>query len=57
MKVPGELYRPSARPYRGLVAREYPTPDWIGTVTHCGRICYKRRKINLSQVFAGQDGG
>jgi hypothetical protein len=23
------------------------------TVTHCGRICYKSRKINLSQVFAG----
>jgi putative transposase len=29
--------------------------NWTGTVTHCGRICYKRRKINLSQVFAGQD--
>jgi hypothetical protein len=28
--------------------------NWTGTVTHCGRICYKRR-INLSQVFAGQD--
>ena len=25
--------------------------------THCGRIRYKRRKINLSQVFAGQDVG
>ena len=25
--------------------------------SHCGRICYKRRKINLSQVFAGQDVG
>jgi hypothetical protein len=23
-------------------------------VTHCGRICVGRRKINLSQVFAGQ---
>jgi putative transposase len=23
-------------------------------VTHCGRICIDRRKINLSKVFAGQ---
>jgi putative transposase len=35
----------------------YPMHDWTGTVTHCGRICYKRQKINLSQVFAGQDVG
>ncbi len=27
------------------------------TVTICGRICYKRRKINLSTVFAGQKVG
>jgi putative transposase len=31
--------------------------DWTATVTHCGRICYKTRKINVSQVFAGQDVG
>jgi hypothetical protein len=41
----------------GLVAVDYPTHHWMCTVTHCGRICYKRRKINLSQVFAGQDVG
>ena len=23
-------------------------------MTHCGRICIRRRKINLSRVFAGQ---
>jgi len=23
-------------------------------VTHCGRICWARKKINLSTVFAGQ---
>jgi putative transposase len=27
------------------------------TVTQCGRICIGRRKINLSQVFAGQNVG
>ena len=27
------------------------------TVTTCGRICIGRRKINLSQVFAGQNVG
>ena len=26
-------------------------------MTRCGRICYQRRKINLSQVFAGQTVG
>jgi putative transposase len=27
------------------------------TVTHCGRICFNGRKVNLSQVFAGQNVG
>jgi putative transposase len=57
MKVPGELYTRSSRAYQGLAALAYPMHDWTGTVTHCGRICYKRQKINLSQVFAGQDVG
>ena len=35
----------------------YPLHDWTGTITHCGRICYKSRKVNLSQVFAGQEVG
>ena len=26
-------------------------------MTTCGRICYKNRKVNLSQVFAGQGVG
>jgi putative transposase len=54
MKVPGELYTPSARPYRGLPTLDYPLHDWTATVTTCGRICFKTRKVNLSQVFAGQ---
>ena len=57
MRVPGELYVRSPRPYTGLAPLAYPFHDWTGTVTHCGRICYKRRKVNLSQVFAGQDVG
>jgi len=57
MKVPGALYTRSRRLYHGLVDLQYPLHDWTGTVTHCGRICYKSRKINLSQVFAGQDVG
>jgi putative transposase len=32
----------------------YPLHDWASTVTRCGRICFNRRKANLSQVFAGQ---
>jgi putative transposase len=54
MKVPAELYTPSPRVYRGLPDLDYPFHDWSVMVTHCGRICFKGRKINLSHVFAGQ---
>ncbi|HTM04396.1 MAG TPA: hypothetical protein VL173_12875 [Vicinamibacterales bacterium] len=54
MKAPGDLYTRSPRPYAGLAPLAYPLDDRTGTVTHCGRICYKSRKVNLSQVFAGQ---
>jgi putative transposase len=57
MKVPADLYQPSHRPYRGLPELDYPLHDWAATVTTCGRICFRRRKINLSQVFAGQQVG
>jgi len=57
MKYPAEIYRPSARPYRGLDELEYPFHDRTVTVTRCGRICLGKRKINLSQVFAGQKVG
>ena len=36
-------------------ARSSPTSHRTpARVTHCGRICIGRRKINLSKVFAGQ---
>jgi putative transposase len=57
MKMPAEVYTRSPRPYHGLDEVEYPFHDWTATVTTCGRICYKRRKINLSLVFAGQNVG
>jgi putative transposase len=57
MKVPAEVYSPSPRPYRGLGEVDYPLHDWTATVTRCGRICWKRRKISLSTVFAGQHVG
>lgn len=57
MKTPAEVYTASPRPYRGLPEVEYPLHDWTATVTRCGRICWKRRKINVSTVFAGQDVG
>jgi putative transposase len=56
-RVPSQLYRPSPRPYTGLGELEYPLHDRTITVTQCGRICIGRRKINLSQVFAGQNVG
>ena len=54
MKMPGEVYVASPRPYRGLPELDYPFHDWTAMVTYCGRICFKKRKVNLSQVFAGQ---
>jgi len=57
MQVPGQVYAPSSRPYRGLEDLDYPAHDFTATVTACGRICFNRRKINLSVVFAGQNVG
>lgn len=54
MRYPAELYKPSSKVYRGLPELEYPYSDKTVTVTRCGRICMGRKKINLSQVFAGQ---
>ena len=54
MQCPAQLYRPSPRQYQGLPDVDYPFHDKAVTVTTCGRICFNRRKINLSQVFAGQ---
>ena len=54
MQTPAELYKKSPRPYKGLGDLEYPFHDLTAQVTNCGRFCYKRRKINLSTVFAGQ---
>ena len=57
MRCPAELYTPSPRPYRGLEDLDYPFHDHAHIVTRCGRICFGTRKINLSQVFAGQNVG
>ena len=42
---------------QGLGDLDYPFHDWTATVTRCGRICYNRKKINVSIVFAGQNVG
>ena len=49
-----EVYQPSPRPYTGLPDIDYPFHDRTIVVTRCGRICLGRKKINFSQVFAGQ---
>jgi putative transposase len=54
MQLPAELYEKSPTPYRGLGDLDYPLHDRAALVTNCGRICFKRRKINVSTVFAGQ---
>lgn len=57
MKCPAEVYSPSRRIYHGLPELEYPMHDRTVTVTCCGRLCIGKKKINLSQVFAGQKMG
>ena len=57
MCAPAEHYTPSPRPYEGLPELDYPFHDKTVTVTTCGRICFNRQKVNLSQVFAGQSVG
>ena len=57
MRCPAELYASSTRPYTGLPDLHYPFHDKTLTVTACGRICFNRQKINLSQGFAGQNVG
>ena len=54
---PGELYTPSARTYETPDVPEYPFHDRAIRVTRCGRICFGRRKINLSTAFSGQTVG
>lgn len=54
MKCPGEVYSSSLRPYKGLQEVSYPFHDKTILVTHCGRICIRKKKINLSRVFSGQ---
>ena len=57
MQVPAARYTRSPRLYRGLDDLTYPFHDATLTVTHCGRICFQGRKINLSHAFAGQNVG
>ena len=54
MKVPGQAYTASSRPYRGLPDIDYPLHDRDVLVTACGRICMHRKKINISTALAGQ---
>jgi len=57
MRCPAELYTPSTRQYNGLPEIDYPYADRTIMVTHCGRICMGRKKVNFSTVFAGQKVG
>jgi hypothetical protein len=54
VRCPAEIYRPSARDYRGMGELSYPFHDRTVLVTYCGRICIFKKKINLSTSLAGQ---
>ncbi|MBO6756345.1 MAG: transposase [Roseibium sp.] len=57
MQYPAERYSPARRVYQGVPDIDYPFHDKTVIVTARGRICRHRKKINLSQVFAGQAAG
>jgi putative transposase len=50
----GGWHQPSPRPCTRLADSHYPLHHKINVVTPCGRNCLGRKKINFSQVFAGQ---
>jgi len=54
---PGDVYTPSARLYESPRQPDYPFHDRSVRVTRCGRICFDKRKINISTAFAGQTVG
>jgi hypothetical protein len=47
MKTPSQTYSASSRPYIGLPELTYPLHDRDALVTHCGRTCMHRKKINI----------
>jgi hypothetical protein len=53
-RLPQAQKRGAPRPYTGLPDIDYPLHDKTIVVTRCGRICLGKKKINFSQVFAGQ---
>ena len=55
----GEFLLGNRRYYYPLTITDfaYPFHDQTIMVTGCGRICFRGRKVNLSQVFAGQSLG
>ena len=58
MATPASRYHALARVrIRASRSSSIPRHDWTAVITTCGRICYQRRKINVSQVFAGQKVG
>ena len=55
MKCPAEVYHAFSAPlHADCQDIDYPFHDKTIVVTRCGRICLGRKKINFSQVFAGQ---
>ncbi len=57
MRTPASQYAPSTRSIRVLRNWNIRSTTGPPVITTCGRICYQRRKINVSQVFAGQKVG
>lgn len=49
--------RPSPKRFAGLPELTYPFHNKDGLITACGRLCMRRKKINISTALAGQKVG
>ena len=57
MRCPAERYAPQPAPIRACPSSTIRSTTRPSPSPRCGRICFNRQKINLSQVFAGQSVG
>lgn len=55
--MPGRTLRPLNAALPGPARVRLSAARQDRSVTTCGRICFIRQKINLSQIFAGQNVG
>jgi putative transposase len=57
MKCPADIYQRSSRTYSGLPDITYPDYDQTLLISNCGKLCFKRLKINICRALSNQPVG